>query len=302
MGAIADKDMTKIRMMVLETDEAHPDTVKERGSFADILHHHLAKAGRDHNPPMGIDTDQRFVVADKGGKVPKFEEFAGIHSVLITGSCFDAHSDKDWVLELLELLKSEFPTIAIIIPWLTPAPDLYTRRPDMKFSGICFGHQLLCRLLGSEIKPEPKGLWELGHSQLNLTRIGKFLFQTDSDKIHLHQMHQDQVVSAPSHESSKGLLTPETRVHVWGSSEHTPIQGVFIANRVFTTQAHLAFDQAMVHRQIEMRVEAGSIQDLEHADQAKETAHLEHDGNIVAAAILRFFHDEDKEVDNMAGS
>lgn len=111
-------------------------------------------------------------------------------------------------------------------------------------------------------------------------------------------MHQDQVVAPPSPESSDGLLPPGTKVNVWGSSDHTPVQGVFIANRIFTTQAHLAFDEAMVHRQIQMRVEAGSIQDLEHADRAKETAHLEHDGVTVAAAILRFFHDEDKGVGN----
>jgi hypothetical protein len=108
-GAMGEKEVTKIRMMVLETDEPHPDTVKERGSFANILHHHFATAGHDHDPPMGIETDQRFVVGEKGGKVPKFEEFDGIHSVLITGSCFDAHSDKDWVLGLLDLLKGGCP-------------------------------------------------------------------------------------------------------------------------------------------------------------------------------------------------
>lgn len=91
--------------MVLETDEPHPDTAKERGSFAEILHHHFAKAGREHDPPLGIETDYRFVVADKGGKVPNFEAFNDVHSVLITGSCFDAHGDDDWVLELLSLLR-----------------------------------------------------------------------------------------------------------------------------------------------------------------------------------------------------
>lgn len=186
--------------------------------------------------------------------------------------------------------------------WLTKTIELYLRRPDIKMSGICFGHQLLCRLFGSELRPESRGQWELGHSKINLTSIGKLLYRTDANKIHLHQMHQDQVVSAPSPESSKGLLSPGTKVHVWGSSDHTSVQGVFIANRIFTTQAHLAFDEAMVHRQVQMRVDAGSIQDLEHADRAKETAHLEHDGNVVAAAILRFFHDEDKHVDSVAVS
>ncbi|ETS82658.1 hypothetical protein PFICI_04534 [Pestalotiopsis fici W106-1] len=281
MGSDSEKEIAKVRMMVLETDEPDRDTLNERGSFAEILHHHFATAGHNHDPPLGIETDQRFVVTERGGRVPRYDEFEDVHSILITGSVFDAHGNNEWILELLQLLR-----------------ELYIRRSDIKFSGICFGHQLLCRLFGSEIKPEPKGLWELGHSRINLTEVGQSLFKTDSNEVYLHQMHQDQVVAPPSSESSDGLLPPGAKVYVWGSSDHTRVQGVFIANRIFTTQAHLAFDEAMVHRQIQMRVEAGSIQDLEHADRAKETAHLEHDGVTVAAAILRFFHDEDKGVGN----
>lgn len=62
---------------------------------------------------------------------------------------------------------------------------------------------------------------------------------------------------------------------------------------MFTTQAHLAFDEDMVNRQISMRVESGGIQDQEHADKARETAHLEHDGGEVAKAILRLFQFDD---------
>lgn len=107
-------------------------------------------------------------------------------------------------------------------------------------------------------------------------------------------MHQDQVTSIPTRHSANGLLSPTKDVTCWGSSEHTPIQGLYIANRLFTSQAHLAFDEDMVKRQIAMRVEKGSIQDTEHADRAAETAHLDHDGLEVAKAILRLFvYDDD---------
>lgn len=46
-----------------------------------------------------------------------------------------------------------------------------------------------------------------------------------------------------------------------------------------------------------MRVDSGSIEDMAHADKATETSHLEHDGEVVAAAILRFFHLEDDGID-----
>ncbi|KAF5521686.1 putative glutamine amidotransferase-like protein [Colletotrichum aenigma] len=273
-------DAPIVRMIVLETDTPHPDTHATKGSFGDILHSHFQNAGADHDPPLGVDTDQRFVVEEEGGKVPAFEEFEDYQGVLITGSMYDAHGDNPWILKLLDVLK-----------------ELWQRRPDLHLSGVCFGHQLLNRMLGAEVAPAPSRDWELGHSRIDLSPVGKLLFRTDDDNVYLHQMHQDQVVAPPSPESSKGLLKPGTKVDIWGHSSHTKVQGIYIQGRLFTTQAHLAFDEDMVKRQIQMRVESGGIQDLEHADRAAETAHLEHDGDLIAAAILRFFHGDDDSIE-----
>jgi hypothetical protein len=46
-------------------------------------------------------------VTEKGGKVPKYEEFEGVKGVLITGSMYDAHGDDQWILDLLALLRGE---------------------------------------------------------------------------------------------------------------------------------------------------------------------------------------------------
>ena len=88
------------------------------------------------------------------------------------------------------------------------------------------------------------------------------------------------------------------KVHVWGSSDHTPVQGIYVLNRLLTVQAHLAFDEEMVNREIEMRVEKGAIEDdgkdEEEVSRAKETAGMEHDGQVVAMALLRFWaYDDD---------
>lgn len=74
---------------------------------------------------------------------------------------------------------------------------------------------------------------------------------------------------------------------------------MYIRGRLFTTQGHLGFDKEMVHRQIEMRLEAGSIdkeKDKEQLESAQRTAEWEHDGVVVAGAILRFFHGDDDEI------
>lgn len=99
----------------------------------------------------------------------------------------------------------------------------------------------------------------------------------------------------PTDPDAKG----RAQVHVWGSSDHTPVQGIYIPQRVFTTQAHLAFDEEMVKREIEMRVDSGSIkvdEDEQHGEEvkgAKEWADAEHDGEDVARALLRFYAYED---------
>ena len=101
------KDMPKVRMLVLETDTAHEETIKARGTFGQILHHHFAQAGKEHDPPLGVETDRRFVVAEQGGKVPTFDEVKEFDAILMTGSMFDAHGNNQWILDLLALLRGE---------------------------------------------------------------------------------------------------------------------------------------------------------------------------------------------------
>lgn len=68
---------------------------------------------------------------------------------------------------------------------------------------------------------------------------------------------------------------------------------------MFTSQGHLGFNETMVRRQIEMRQESGAIDgdDKREVAYADETAHLKHDGLVVARAIVRFFHGDDHDVE-----
>ncbi|KAF2144821.1 uncharacterized protein K452DRAFT_266959 [Aplosporella prunicola CBS 121167] len=263
-----------IKMLVLETDEQHPETHEKAGSFGDVFDNLFKTAGDNHDPSLGIESLIHFVVEDKGGAVPSVDDLGDIHAVLITGSMYDAHASDEWILKLVKFVQ-----------------DTWRRRPDVRFSGVCFGHQVICRALGSTVDATPGRKWELSHTPVTLTPMGEKLFRTKG-KINLHQMHQDHVVNAPSSKTTD-LLSNEDEVHVWGSTETTEVQGIFIKGRAFTSQGHLGFDEHMVHKQIEQRVERGSIQDFEAADAGKSKADLKHDGEIVASAILRFFHGDD---------
>jgi GMP synthase-like glutamine amidotransferase len=101
----------KVRMLVLETDEPHADTQEEKGSFGQVLHDLLERAGDEHNPELGIDTVMQYVVEPDGGAIPKTEEITDdIHAILITGSVYDAHSDEEWIHKLMEYIKRTYET------------------------------------------------------------------------------------------------------------------------------------------------------------------------------------------------
>jgi GMP synthase-like glutamine amidotransferase len=296
---ITSEHPNKVRMLVLETDEPHPDTQKEKGSFGDILNELLVDAGEAHSPKLAIETAMQYIVEPEGGQIPKKEEITDdIHAILITGSEWDAHGDDEWIHKLMDLIRRKHsPIRTSYLEMLTSWTDLWIHRPDIRFTGICFGHQILCRTLGSQIAPEANGVWELSHSPIILSDIGRTLFNLPKteDRIHLHQMHLDHVVNPPS-VATTDLLPKGTNVHVWGTSEHTGVQGVYIQKRLFTTQGHMEFNEAMVKRQLAMRVSAGSLSEKD-ADEASVRADWMHDGKRVAEAVIRFFHGDDDIVE-----
>ncbi|TKA81987.1 hypothetical protein B0A49_00482 [Cryomyces minteri] len=274
-----------VRILVLETDDVHPETRDRKGGgFGHVFDELFKKVGKKHDPPLGVETVTKYVVEDgseNAGHVPtvqEIEEMGDIKALLLTGSMWDAHGDQEWIKKLVKLVQ-----------------DLWRCNPSIRFSGVCFGHQLLCRALGSKVDATPDSVWELAHTAVTLTPVGEQLFRTKS-KVHLMQMHSDHVVNAPS-ASTTSLLSPTDAVHVWGSTDTTEVQGVYIRERLFTTQGHLGLDRDMVHSQVQMRIDAGSIKDEAVAQEALKTADWEHDGEVVAAAVLRFFHGDDKDIE-----
>lgn len=149
-------------MLVLETDEVHPDTEQQRGSFGDVFNQLFTTAGRNYDPSLEIEADMRYVVEADGGKIPEVKDSEGVRAVLITGSMYDAHGNYEWILKLLKALKGVFSSVSsgemiARADWV----EIWQTRPDICFSDICFGDQFLCRLLGSKVEPVPSGKWEL---------------------------------------------------------------------------------------------------------------------------------------------
>src|SRR5579883_2624255 len=51
-------------------------------------------------------------------------------------------------------------------------------RADARFLGICFGAQLMAKVLGATVEPHPEGKAEIGYYKVNPTDRGRTLFST----------------------------------------------------------------------------------------------------------------------------
>lgn len=121
-------------------------------------------------------------------------------------------------------------------PWIAPAEDLLRRivAAGIPVAGICFGHQLLAQALGGRVEKAPAG-WGMGVHAYDLELDG------GPATMRLQAMHQDQVVALPE------------GARVWARSEHCPIAGFTVGDRVWTVQAHPEFTAGFAGHLVERR-------------------------------------------------
>jgi GMP synthase (glutamine-hydrolysing) len=154
-------------------------------------------------------------------------------------------------------------------PWIAPAEDLLRRivAAGIPVAGICFGHQLLAQALGGKVEKAASG-WGMGVHAYDLD-----LDDVDAPlSMRLQAMHQDQVVALPD------------GARVWARSEHCPIAGFTVGDRVWTVQAHPEFDLTFSQALIERR---RAIVGDELADAAVGTVADATDHELVAGWIAK---------------
>lgn len=98
---------------------------------------------------------------------------------IITGSPCSVYEATDWMLDIEEGMKN-------------------IQSSQLPVLGICFGHQLLAKCFGGEVKLNPNG-WELGAYPVQFTEAGKKsqLFSDIEDNAIVYESHQDSVTILP---------------------------------------------------------------------------------------------------------
>ena len=187
----------------------------------------------------------------EGGKLPaRVDEAEGW---LITGSRHGAYEDHPWRDPLEDFIRA-------------------VHAASLPLIGICFGHQIIARALGGEVKKAETG-WIAGPQTYRGPGGRTFT---------VNAWHQDQVTRVP-----EGL-------EVFASSESCPVAGLFEPGRVLTFQPHPEFDA--VYTALLMEERGDALPEPLHTTVLERLGDTPLDRPYVADLMRAFLKDPDFRV------
>ncbi|KAF2861842.1 class I glutamine amidotransferase-like protein [Piedraia hortae CBS 480.64] len=245
-----------LKVAILEADTPHQLLQARWPNYTKLFSELFEAAAGKLSPPPELEFSRYDVV--NGTEYPNPDNF---DAVLITGSRHNAHDKDPWILNLIN------------------AAEKVLAHPTTRLVGICFGHQIVARALGSETGPCRHG-WEVSVLPFDLSEKGREIF--GSNTLAVHQMHRDIVYSLPP------------GVQSLGRSPTCDFQGMYKPNRVVTVQGHPEFKQEFVETVIRVRHENGILDDQVYEDAMRRVGQP-HDGVRIAEVLLKFMLGESIE-------
>jgi len=126
---------------------------------------------------------------------------------IVTGSPRSVYDELDWMQHLENNIRA-------------------LQKMEVPVLGICFGHQLIAKSLGGEVKLNPEG-WELGVSHIQLTENGiksKILSGIINNDI-VYQSHRDCITNLPNGAielayNNKGIQAFAINEYIYGVQFH----------------------------------------------------------------------------------
>ncbi|KAJ3340841.1 hypothetical protein HDU93_006133 [Gonapodya sp. JEL0774] len=129
--------------------------------------------------------------------------------VLIPGNRLGAYDKEEWIVNLLAFMQ---------MAW---------EATELPIVGVCFGHQVMAKVLGGEVTLNPLGL-EDGITTIELSEDGRTVLGTEKTSYSICAAHQDAVVEMPK---TSGVVN-------LGSTAICSYQGLHVPGRLLTVQNH----------------------------------------------------------------
>ncbi|CEK10043.1 glutamine amidotransferase-related protein [Legionella hackeliae] len=158
-------------------------------------------------------------------------------------------------------------------PWLRKLEEfiLHVHKAQKKIIGICFGHQLIAKVLGGKVAVATNG-WGVGISTNKIIQHKSWMTPAQ-DNLNLIVSHRDQVVELPKD------------AEILAASDFCPVYMMQINNHLLTVQGHPEFSKSYSQALIEDRK---TLLGEELANQGLTSLHLHVDDHLFAHWIINF--------------
>lgn len=176
---------------------------------------------------------------------------------VVTGSRFSAMDETPWMLRLEQFLRDA----------------VANGRPVF---GICFGHQILAKALGGEVRKAEQG-WQLGLQTYQVVQRPDWMVEAP-DSLRINAIHQDQVVKVPD------------GAEIIATAPQCPVAGLAYGDKAISFQAHPEFtldfetDLLKTYSGVTLPVDLSA-----DALQSVQEEEAETDSLLIARMVRRFF-------------
>lgn len=205
-----------------------------------------------------------------------------IKGIFLTGSRSDSYrTDIPWITELDNFIKS-----------------FLFKLSNFPVVGICFGHQILLKNLGSKVGVNDLG-WEFGTTTININKDVLTVENTpfkgslpEGEEIHLNllEVHRDIAYDLPPSSTGESLSTEFISI---GSTPKCAIQGIITKSgpvKLLTFQGHPEFPPSIVLKFLQQKYDDGSLDKQSFEKWTYNTKNLQNQGQLLGKVINNFYH------------